>query len=146
VADEYTPTTEEIRDYVEVGGEPRPWMPPEPAKDAARAAAFDRWLAAHDAEIRRDQTEKDATELARMSEDWQFAVLTRDSEQQRADRLDGLLRAVVRGLDAVKVSLQGERFALHMAGLSGPVVRLDELLSSPLFATPSIKPEQGPQQ
>jgi len=57
VADEYTPTTEEIRDYVEVGGEPQPWMPPDDDKDAARAAAFDRWLAAHDAEIRRDQAE-----------------------------------------------------------------------------------------
>jgi len=60
VPDGYTPTTEEIRDYVEVGGEPRPWMPPEPAKDAARASAFDRWLAAHDAETRRDQALTDA--------------------------------------------------------------------------------------
>lgn len=48
---EYTPSTAEIREYVEVGGEPRPWMPPEPAMDAARAAAFDRWLSAHDREV-----------------------------------------------------------------------------------------------
>lgn len=47
---EYTPTTDEIREYVEVGGEPRPWESPS-EKDAARAAAFDRWLAAHDREV-----------------------------------------------------------------------------------------------
>ena len=48
---EYTPTTAEIREYVEVGGEPRPWEPvteESDALDARRAAAFDRWLAAHD--------------------------------------------------------------------------------------------------
>jgi hypothetical protein len=51
---EYTPTTQEIREYVEVGGEPRPWeeiTAQSEAKDAARAAAFDRWLVAHDAEV-----------------------------------------------------------------------------------------------
>lgn len=48
---EYVPTTEEIREYVEIGGEQRPWEEPTPEKDAARAAAFDRWLAAHDAEV-----------------------------------------------------------------------------------------------
>ena len=49
--DEYTPTTEHIREYVEIGGEPRPWLPPTPDEDAKRAAAFDRWLAAHDAQV-----------------------------------------------------------------------------------------------
>ena len=50
----YTPTTEEIRDYVEMGGEPRPWEPPTPEGEALeikRREAFDRWLAAHDAAI-----------------------------------------------------------------------------------------------
>lgn len=48
---EYTPTTEEMREYVEMGGQPTPWLPPTPEADAARAAAFDRWLAAHDASL-----------------------------------------------------------------------------------------------
>lgn len=48
---DYTPTTEEIREYVEVGGEPALWLPPTPERDAARAAAFDRWLDAHDRRV-----------------------------------------------------------------------------------------------
>src|SRR3546814_14349141 len=57
---EYTPTTAEIREYVEVGGEPRPWeeiTPETESKEAARAAALDRWLAAHDAQVLRDAAE-----------------------------------------------------------------------------------------
>lgn len=53
---EYTPTTEEIREYVETGGEPRPWVEldeAEEAREKARGEAFDRWLAAHDAEVLR---------------------------------------------------------------------------------------------
>lgn len=52
---EYTPTTEEIREYVETGGEPRPWVElddAEKAREKARGEAFDRWLAAHEAEVR----------------------------------------------------------------------------------------------
>jgi len=51
---EYTPTTEEIRDYVGEGGEPRPWIAPDEdaERETARLAAFDRWLAAHDREVR----------------------------------------------------------------------------------------------
>lgn len=44
---EYVPTTEHIRDYVEMGGEPRPWEPPTPegeALEVKRREAFDRWL------------------------------------------------------------------------------------------------------
>ena len=54
---EYTPTTDEIREYIETGGEPRPWVEldeAEKAREKARVAAFDRWLAAHDAE--KDET------------------------------------------------------------------------------------------
>lgn len=57
MTEQYTPTTEEVREYVEVGGEPRPWeevTPESESKEAARAAAFDRWLAAHDAQVRAD--------------------------------------------------------------------------------------------
>jgi len=61
--DDYTPTTEEMRDYVSIGGEPQPWNPPSRALDDARAAAFDRWLAAHDAEV----TEALRTEVARLT-------------------------------------------------------------------------------
>ena len=57
MAEEYVPTDEEIREYVEVGGEPQPWLPYEPEKDAARAAAFDRWLADHDARVKADALE-----------------------------------------------------------------------------------------
>lgn len=52
---DYTPTTEEIREYVETGGEPRPWVildEAEEAQERARGEAFDRWLATHDAEVR----------------------------------------------------------------------------------------------
>lgn len=52
---EYTPTTDEIREYIETGGEPRPWVEldeAEKAREKARVAAFDRWLAAHDSEVR----------------------------------------------------------------------------------------------
>lgn len=55
---EYTPTTDEIREYIETGGEPRPWVEldeAEKAREKARVAAFDRWLAAHDAEVRADE-------------------------------------------------------------------------------------------
>lgn len=54
VADDYTPTTAEIREYVETGGEPRPWVELDEAEEAlerARGEAFDRWLATHDAEV-----------------------------------------------------------------------------------------------
>lgn len=49
--EQYTPTTAEIREYVEVGGEPRPWEEYNEELDAKRAAAFDRWLTAHDREV-----------------------------------------------------------------------------------------------
>lgn len=60
---DWIPTTEDLREYVEVGGEARPWEASTPDMDAARAAAFDRWLAAHDAEVRAEQAEKD-TQIA----------------------------------------------------------------------------------
>lgn len=65
---EYTPTTAEIREYVEVGGEPRPWEPvteESDALDARRAAAFDRWLAAHDREVAAKALEDAANDEAR---------------------------------------------------------------------------------
>jgi len=43
---DYMPTTAEMREYVEMGGEQAPWHQPTPEIDASRAAAFDRWLAA----------------------------------------------------------------------------------------------------
>lgn len=67
----YTPTTEEIRDYVEMGGEPRPWEPPTPEGEALeikRREAFDRWLAAHDAAI------EAAAEQRGAEEGWDLAI------------------------------------------------------------------------
>lgn len=49
---DYTPTTEQIREYVETGGEARPWVEldeTELARQKARGEAFDRWLEAHEA-------------------------------------------------------------------------------------------------
>lgn len=51
---DYTPTMAEIREYVETGGEPRPWVEldeVEESREKARAAAFDRALAEHDREV-----------------------------------------------------------------------------------------------
>ena len=64
----YTPTTEEIRDYVEMGGEPRPWEPPTPEGEALeikRREAFDRWLAAHDAAIEAAAEQRGAVKALR---------------------------------------------------------------------------------
>ena len=70
----HTPTTEEIRDYVEMGGEPRPWEPPTPEGEALeikRREAFDRWLAAHDAAIEAAAERRGAEEtLAYLIEDY----------------------------------------------------------------------------
>ncbi|MFJ2506308.1 hypothetical protein [Microbacterium sp. NPDC087592] len=62
---EYAPTTEEIREYVETGGEPRPWVAldeAEKSREQARAAAFDRWLAARDAEVRAEAWDEGFTD------------------------------------------------------------------------------------
>lgn len=56
---EYTPSTDEIREYLMVG-DPKPWEAPSPevdAREARRGAAFDRWLAAHDEEVARKAAE-----------------------------------------------------------------------------------------
>lgn len=86
----YTPTTDEIRDYVMVGGEPQPWLPPTPDIDATRAAAFDRWLAAHDAETLLALTESrarfgDMEQRALAAE----AVIEKVSEARRENAFDG---------------------------------------------------------
>jgi hypothetical protein len=50
---EYTPTTDDIREYVTYG-DPKPWEAPSAEtreRESRRKAAFDRWLAAHDAEL-----------------------------------------------------------------------------------------------
>lgn len=48
-ADEYTPTTEEVRDYIRTADRVTAHMF---AAGADSVEAFDRWLAAHDAEVR----------------------------------------------------------------------------------------------
>lgn len=62
----YTPSMEEIREYVIVG-DPKPWEAPSgevDARERRRGEAFDRAIAAHDAVIREDerklQAERDA--------------------------------------------------------------------------------------
>lgn len=79
---DYTPTTEEIREYVETGGEPRPWVvldEAEKSREKARAAAFDRWLTAHDAEVAVSAIEKAITDAPRAEihvgpNDWREAT------------------------------------------------------------------------
>ena len=73
---EYTPTTEEIREYVEVG-DPKPWESPSPEVDERerrRGEAFDRWLAAHDREVAakalRDAAERYNAETHPESDSW----------------------------------------------------------------------------
>ena len=50
-ADDYTPTTEDIRDYIGGGGDIGGFGSLTTEQEANRVAAFDRWLAAHDAEM-----------------------------------------------------------------------------------------------
>ena len=80
MADEYTPTTDVVRDAVTFPrrrlGEPRDMT----------EAAFDRWLAAHDAEIR---------ETATREERWRCIALIRQrfgTANRAADWLDRLDR------------------------------------------------------
>ncbi len=47
MTDDYTPTTEDVREDFAF-----PWSPEQIGDRPARVAAFDRWLAAHDAEVR----------------------------------------------------------------------------------------------
>ncbi|WP_323986220.1 hypothetical protein [Microbacterium plantarum] len=50
MAEQYTPTTEEVREYLEAADRVTAHMFSPDAPDAAEA--FDRWLAAHDAQVR----------------------------------------------------------------------------------------------
>lgn len=103
----YTPTTEEIRDYVEMGGEPRPWEPPTPEGEALeikRREAFDRWLAAHDAAIESAAEQRGAVRhLREVASELNMHHLTEDLSdsalklgvrfvnliQDRADQMEG---------------------------------------------------------
>lgn len=74
---EYTPTTEEIREYVETGGEPRPWVAlddAEKSREQARVAAFDRWLAAHDAEVRAGVVAEEPASTDTFEDGYQAAI------------------------------------------------------------------------
>lgn len=50
MTEQYTPTTEDIREYVETADRVTAHMFSHDTPDAAKA--FDRWLAAHDAQVR----------------------------------------------------------------------------------------------
>lgn len=79
----YTPTTEHIREYVATGGEPRPWLPPTPAKDEARGTAFDRWITAHDAEVRAQALRDAADEVERIDPQWDSALWISEADDER---------------------------------------------------------------
>ena len=69
---EYTPTTDEIRDHIVGGGDLGGWGSLTTGQEAARAAAFDRWLAAHDAEIRAERVAPDREKLIAAIADYQY--------------------------------------------------------------------------
>lgn len=78
----YTPTTEEIREYVEVGGDSPQWAVVDAELDSRRAAAFDRWLTAHDEQLRAPSGPPSASERSALAEvevplpnGWQFIRL-----------------------------------------------------------------------
>lgn len=56
MTDPYTPTTEEIREYLEAADRVTAHMFSPDAPDAAEA--FERWLAAHDAQVRAEALRK----------------------------------------------------------------------------------------
>ncbi len=68
---DYTPTTEEVREYVVNGGEYRPWISTddvqELALEAQRGEDFDRWLAHHDAQVAAQALREARDMLARSS-------------------------------------------------------------------------------
>ena len=68
---DHTPTTEEVRESY---ARSRFWPA---AQDPARAAFFDRWLAAHDAEVR-------AAALAEQGVEWEYVY--ESIEDAEADR------------------------------------------------------------
>ena len=55
----YVPSEEEMREYVVVGGEYRPWAPPGDGTETARGAAFDRFIAKVRADTLREFAAKD---------------------------------------------------------------------------------------
>lgn len=57
MADDYTPTTEEVREQYTRE------EPPRIGTVAERRAEFDRWLAAHDAQVRADERERIASAI-----------------------------------------------------------------------------------
>lgn len=78
---DYTPTTEDIRNAYMSGD----WNDNPTDDDAMKrhfAAKFDRWLTAHDAEVRADEREKVAQRIAAVSlaPEWLLAAI-RGGEQ-----------------------------------------------------------------
>ena len=82
---DYTPTTEEVREYVSIGGEYRPWDAPDSSKEKAREAAFDRWLADRDRKIAAEALRDAANDTHRM---WCQEDGPSDWLDARADRIE----------------------------------------------------------
>ena len=98
---EYTPTTAEIREYVEVGGEPRPWEP----------ERFDRRLAAHDAEVAAKALE-DVLEIIRGFEPTQDQVDTGGESGLPAIFYHGRADTIFKLYEALGADAFGRRAAL----------------------------------
>lgn len=80
----YVPSEEEMREYVVVGGEYRPWAPPGDGTETARGAAFDRFIA----KVRADTLRAFADELEsqeRVSPDDAMTIL---AMRERADEIE----------------------------------------------------------
>ncbi|MEO9246450.1 hypothetical protein ABDK96_02000 [Citricoccus nitrophenolicus] len=92
MADEYTPTTEEVRDFVTTADAPGPWSPPDTAVEEARGAAFDRWLAAHDRAVKAEGWDEGyARAKSSHCDAWPSAAYcdVTDDNPHRADQIEG---------------------------------------------------------
>lgn len=68
----YVPSEEEMREYVVVGGEYRPWAPPGDGTETARGAAFDRFIAKVQADALREAARDMRAQVERATEHQRF--------------------------------------------------------------------------
>lgn len=89
---EYTPTTTDVIYAYRVAGTIGPAEYPQRALDGLRyQAEFDRWLAAHDGQVRKDERER--APLADLKAAWKVAA-ERERERDEAVAALGRVRAV----------------------------------------------------
>ncbi|WOF23822.1 hypothetical protein N8K70_03840 [Microbacterium betulae] len=88
----YTPSVAEMREYVETGGEPRPWVEVDQAEEARerfRAEAFDRMVEA----VRQEEREKAARIADGLTEPGRVTSFTAAARDDTARRIAARIRA-----------------------------------------------------